>query len=183
MHLTHSERNIISAYSKKAIIEVNYLNKNKETPRQYKEGLFTAISVGFFILLVGTLLVINPNLFDQILDFFKDFDTVKVPNTNLTFIAPEFPRSHLPVYQAAGQFSIALVLFQIVILALRFVIPSSWGKRSETVGNLVFWAGAAFLIQSFLIENTQWFVFWSTIIILVGVSLIARAAVTAVSRI
>jgi len=159
------------------------LNENKETPRKYQEGLFTAISAGFFILLVGTLLVINPNLFDKILDFFKDFDTVNVPNTDVTFIAPEFPRLHLTVYQAAGQFSLALAAFQIVILALRFVIPSSWGKRSETVGTLVFWAGAAFLIQSFLIENTQWFVFWSTIIILVGVSMIARAAVMAVSRI
>jgi len=155
------------------------LNENKETPRKYQEGLFTAISAGFFILLVGTLLVINPDLFGKIVDFFKDFDTVNVPNTDVTFIAPEFPRLHLTVYQAAGQFSLALAAFQIVILALRFVIPSSWGKRSETVRTLVYWAGATFLIQSFLIENTQWFVFWSTIIILVGVSLIARAAVMA----
>jgi len=123
------------------------------------------------------------NLFDKILDFFKGFDLVDVPNTDVTFIAPEFPRLHLTVYQAAGQFSIALGLFQIVILALRFVIPSSWGKRSETVGNLVFWAGAGFLIQLFLIETTQWFVFWSTIVILFGVSMIARAIVMAVSRI
>ena len=158
------------------------MNENKETPRKYQEGLFTAISAGFFILLVGTMLVINPDLFGKIVDFFKDFDTVNVPNTDVTFIAPEFPRLHLTVYQAAGQFSLALAAFQIVILALRFVIPSSWGKRSETVGTLVYWAGATFLIQSFLIENTQWFVFWSTIIILVGVSLIARAAVMAVSR-
>ena len=159
------------------------MNESKGTPRQYQEGLFTAISVGFFILLVGTLFVINPNLFDKILDFFKGFDLVDVPNTDVTFIAPEFPRLHLTVYQAAGQFSIALGLFQIVILALRFVIPSSWGKRSETVGNLVFWAGAGFLIQLFLIETTQWFVFWSTIVILFGVSMIARAIVMAVSRI
>jgi hypothetical protein len=162
---------------------VNYLNESKETPRQYREGLFTAISVGFFLLLVGTLFVINPNLFDKILDFFKDFGTVDVPNTDVTFIAPEFPRLHLTVYQAARQFSIALGVFQIVILALRFAIPSSWGKRSEIVGNLVFWGGASFLIQLFLIETTQWFVFWSTIVIIVGVSLIARAAAMAVSRI
>jgi len=159
------------------------LNKNNETPRQYQEGLFTAISIGFFILLVGTLFVITPNLFDKILDFFKGFDTVGVPNTDITFFAPEFPRLHLTIYQAARQFSIALGIFQIVILALRFVIPSSWGKRSETVGSLVFWVGAGFLIQLFLIDTTQWFLFWSTIIILVGVSMIARAIVMAVSRI
>lgn len=164
--------------------EVNYLSKSRETPRQHQEGLFTAISVGFFLLLVGTLFVINPNLFGSIIDFFKDFKLVDVPNmNNIMFPAPESPQLHQTVYQAARQFSIAIGAFQIVILALRFVIPLSWGKRSETVGNLVYWIGASFLIQSFLIENTQWFTFWSTIIILIGVSIIVRAVVMAAARI
>lgn len=159
------------------------MNENKETPHKYQEGLFTAISVGFFLLLVGTIFVATPNLFDRILDFFKSFGLVDVPHTNIVFIAPEVPRLHLTVYQAAGQFSIALAVFQIVILTLRFLIPSSWNKKSETVGNLVYWTGTVFLIQSFLIENTQWFIFWSALIMIIGVSLIARAAVMAVSRI
>jgi hypothetical protein len=163
--------------------EMNELSKSKETPRQYQEGLFTAISIGFFLLLVGTLFVINPNLFGNIIDFFKDFELVGVPHTNIILPAPESPQLHLTVYQAARQFSIALGVFQVVILALRFIIPSSWGKRSETVGNFVYWGGASFLIQSFLIETTQWFTFWSTIIILVGVSIIARTVVMAATRI
>ena len=183
MHPVQSWRNIISNYCKKAIAEVNYLNESKKKPTIYGEWLFTAIAIGFFLLLVGTLFVITPNLFDNILDFFKDFKLVDVPNTDIVFPAPEFPRIHLTVYQAVGQFSIAVSLFQIFILALRFLIPSSWSKRSETVGNLVYWGGAAFLIQLFLIENTQWFTFWSTILIVVGVSMIARAVVMAVSRI
>jgi len=159
------------------------LNANKETPRKSQEGLFTAISAGFFLLLVGTLFVITPNLFESIIDFFKDFKLVDVPNTSIIFPGPEFPRSHLTVYQAAGQASVALCVFQIIILALRFIIPSAWGKRAETIGNFVHWAGAAFLIQYFLVDSTQWFIFWSTIVILAGVSLIARAAVMAISRI
>ena len=159
------------------------MNANKETPRKSQEGLFTAISAGFFLLLVGTLFVITPNLFESIIDFFKDFKLVDVPNTSIIFPGPEFPRSHLTVYQAAGQASVALCVFQIIILALRFIIPSAWGKRAETIGNFVHWAGAAFLIQYFLVDSTQWFIFWSTIVILAGVSLIARAAVMAISRI
>jgi hypothetical protein len=159
------------------------LSKSKKNPHQYKEGLFTAISIGFFLLLVGTLFIIHPNLFGSILDFFQDFELVDVPHTNIIFPAPENPQIHLTVYQATGQFSIILGIFQIVILALRFFIPSSWGKRSETVGNFVYWIGASFLVQSFLIENTQWFVFWSTIIILFGVSIITRAVVMAIARI
>lgn len=159
------------------------MNENNEIPRKYQEGIFTSISAGFFLLLVGAIFVITPNLFDRILDFFKSFGLVDVPYTDIVFFAPEIPRLHLTVYQAVGQISIALAVFQIFILALRFVIPSSWEKRSETIGNFVYWTGAAFLIQLFLIENTQWFVFWSTLIIIVGVSLIARATIMAVSRI
>ena len=162
---------------------MNYLNQSKEKSSQYKERLFTAIAIGFSLLLVGTLFVLTPNLFSETLDFFQSFGLVDVPNTDIVFPAPEFPRIHLTVYQAIGQFSIAWGLFQIVILILRFVNPSSWSKRAETVGNLVYWGGAAFLIQLFLIESTQWFVFWSTLIIIVGFSLIARAAVMAVSNI
>jgi hypothetical protein len=159
------------------------LSKRKEPGRQYQEGIFTAISIGFFLLLLGILFIINPNLFGGIMDFFKDFSLVDVPNTDIMFPAPEFPQLHLTVYQAARQFSIALAVFQVVILALRFFIPSSWEKRSETVGNFVYWGGTSFLIQFFLIETTQWFIFWSIIIILIGVSVIARAVVMAVTRI
>ena len=159
------------------------MNINKETPRKSQEGLFTAISAGFFLLLMGILFVITPNLFESIIDFFEDFKLIDVPNTNIIFPGPEFPRSHLTVYQAAGQVCVALCVFQILILALRFIIPSLWGKRAETVGNFVYWAGAAFLIQYFLVDSTQWFIFWSMIVILAGVSLIARAAVMAISRI
>ncbi len=159
------------------------MNTNKEKPRKSQEGLFTAISAGFFLLLMGILFVITPNLLESIIDFFKDFKLIDVPNTTIIFPGPEFPRSHLTVYQAAGQASVALCIFQILMLALRFIIPSVWGKRAETVGNFVYWAGAAFLIQYFLVDSTQWFIFWSTIVILAGVSLIVRAAVMAISRI
>jgi hypothetical protein len=159
------------------------LNTNKEKPRKSQEGLFTAISAGFFLLLIGILFVITPNLFESIIDFFEDFKLIDVPNTTIIFPGPEFPRSHLTVYQAAGQACVALCIFQILMLALRFIIPSVWGKRAETVGNFVYWAGAAFLIQYFLVDSTQWFIFWSMIVILAGVSLIVRAAVLAISRI
>jgi len=162
---------------------VNYLNQSQEKSSQYEERLFTAITIGFSLLIVGILFVLTPTLYSETLDFVQSFGLVDVSNTDIVFPAPEFPRIHLTVYQAIGQFSIAWGLFQIVILALRFVIPSSWSKRAETVGNLVYWGGTAFLIQLFLIESTQWFVFWSTLIIIVGFSLIARAIVMAVSRI
>ncbi len=175
-------RNIISAYCKKPIIEVNYLNENKKSAPIFGENVITAISIGFFLVLVGILFVITPNLFGKIIDLFRDFKLVDVPNSDLTLPGPVSPGDYTVVYAAVAQFSFAIGLFQIVVLALRFLISSPWGKRAETVGNLVFWLGAGFLIQSFLLETTQWFVFWSTIIMMLGVSLIARAGVMAASR-
>jgi hypothetical protein len=164
------------------------LTENNGIPPKYQEGLFTAISVGFGLFLVGTLFIITPNLFGKIVDFFKDFKLVDVPHTNMIFPAPEDPSIHSVVYLATAQFSIALTIFQVVILAIRFIIPSSLAKKSESVSSLVYWAGASLLIQSFLVDTARvflmdWFEFWSLIIVLAGVSLLARAAFMAVSRI
>jgi hypothetical protein len=160
---------------------VNCLNKSK--PRNYHEGFFSAISVGFFLLLAGTIFIITPNLFGELISFFQDFSIVSVPNTEISFIGLARPHAHMTVYEAAWQFSIALAAFQFIILALRFVISSSWGKRSEALGNLVSTIGSIYLIQLFLIETTNWFAFWSAILIVIGISLIVRAVMMAISRI
>jgi len=158
------------------------LNENKKPVQIGGEGIFTAISVGFFFVLVGFLLVTTPNLFGNIMDFLKSFELADVPNSGIVFPAPASPSSHTVLYQALEQFSLALVVFQIVMLLLRFFAQSPWGKRAETVGNLVFWLGAGILIENFLLQTTQWFVFWSLLIIIIGVSMIARAIVLAAKQ-
>lgn len=158
------------------------LNQNKESTLKFTEGLFTAFSVGFALLLIGALFITTPNLYDSTIDFLQDLGLIDVPNTDIIFLGPEHQGMHMTVYQAVGQLSIAVAVFEVIMLALRFVFPSSWQKRSETAGNLVYWAGAAFLAQAFLIDTQQWFVYWSAIIIVIGVSLLARAAVNAISK-
>lgn len=146
------------------------------------EAIFTAISVGFFLVLIGVLLATTPNLFDNFLDFVTSFDLVDVPNSDIILPGPVSPNSHIVLYETVQLLSFALVAFQIVMLLLRFLAKSSWGKKAEIVGNLIFWLGAGFLIQNFLIETTQWFVFWSLLLIIIGISMIARAMVIAGSR-
>ena len=164
------------------MVEVNCLN-NINTPRKPQEGLFTAVSIGFFLLLIGAIFVITPNLFGEMLDFFGDFSVVEIPNTDITFLGLENPDMHLSIYEAAWQFSVASAVFYVVMLVLRFVFPSSRGKKTETLGNIVYWAGAAYLTQLLLIESTHWFPFWSAIMIVAGISFVVRAVFTAVSRI
>jgi len=162
------------------------LNESSKYSLKYREGLFSAISAGFFFVLVGAIFVTTPNLFDKILKFF-DFDITSVPNTeNLLLPAPKSPSAHLDVYSAVTKFSLVWGFYQIVILALRFVARSPLSKKAETASNLVFWLGASYLISTLLIETTararEWFAFWATIIVLIGVSLIVRATILAVAR-
>jgi len=149
---------------------------------RHRESVIGAISAGAFFILIGFIFVTTPGLFDRILDFFRDFNFVLVPNTGIYFFAPVNPGAHLVVYAAVRQFSLAWCLFQIVILALRIAYRSPLNKKAETVSNLVFWLGVAFLIDMFLNEKArllEWFVFWSTIIMLLGLTLIVRAIIIA----
>jgi len=159
---------------------------------KHREGLISAISAGLFFVLAGTIFLTTPNLFEKILDFFKDnWHLTPVPNLrNVSLPAPSHPLTHRTVYGAVEQFSLIWGFFQIVILALRFVARSPWNKKAETASNIVFSFGASFLTRTFLIETirlplltevARWFVFWSGIIMLFGVSLIVRAIVLAVA--
>jgi len=149
---------------------------------RYREGIFSAVSAGFVFLLAGMMFVAVPNLFEKILAFFQDFDVVNVPNTNIFIPAPTHPSRHLVFYSAVIQFSLILGLFEIAILVLRFFVRSPLSKKAETASNVVFWLGASYLINTFLNEMataTTWFVFWSTILMLIGFSLIVRAIILA----
>lgn len=154
-------------------------------PRRYREGIFGAISAGFVFLLIGAIVILTPNLIEEVLDFFRDFQWVTIPNTGIAVPAPRFPRTHLVVYGALEQFSFAVGVFQLVILALRFFAGSPWDKRAETASNFVFWIGAGYLTRTILIEATRWsavtgwFVFWSGIVMVLGLSLIVRAIILA----
>lgn len=150
----------------------------------YREGIFSAVSAGFFFVLIGVLFVITPNLLGKIIDFFRDFGVVQIPNLGVWFIAPEHPSLHSTVYLAVQQFSFIWAFFQIAILVLRFAAGSLFGKKAETVSNLVFWFGAGVLINMFLIETARlnvnrWFQFWAAIIMLLGLSLIVRGIILA----
>ena len=171
-------------------------NKLTESPRvfrpRFREGLISAISVGFFFLLIGAIFVVTPNLFDKIMDFLRDFEFRLLPHTdNIYLPAPLNPYLHVGVYTAVWQFSIVWGIFQIVILAFRYVVGSPFRKKAETAGNLVFWLGTSYLIGTFRNATSRapflntttplegWFAFWAMIIILIGISLIARAIILA----
>jgi hypothetical protein len=165
------------------------MNVNARTRRHSMgENLISGISVGTIFILIGIVFVLaQPNsLWDSIVDFFSHFTLRSVPTLGFSLPAPANTAAHAVFYTAAFQFSIGLGILQIILLMLRLGMRSPIGKTAEVVGNLVFWFGAAYIITTYLGDFpniTQWFMFWAGILIMIGLSLIARALVLLTKRI
>jgi hypothetical protein len=152
-----------------------------EHPQKFGESIISAISVGAVLILIGTIYVatLPTSLWEKIEDFFSSFHIVEVGN-GLSLPAPVMPSAHAVVYNAAFQFCIGLAILQVVLLALRLLWRSPTDKTAETAGNLVYWFGASYLVPTFLnsaTTQTTWFAFWAAILIVLGISMIARAIV------
>jgi len=133
-------------------------------------------------MLIGLLFVINTNLVDEITNFFKDIVTVNVSTWNVMLPKPADVGAHMVVYRAAEQFSLVWGVFLAAMLVIRFATESRIRKKAENIGDIVFWFGAAYMVQTWLIDKTKWFEFWAWIIMVLGISLITRAIVLAVAR-
>lgn len=157
-----------------------HLNKKRDHP------LITAVAFGGFFILIGLVLALNPNIFQEISAFFNNFTMAKYPFSggSISLLAPADPAAHSTLYAALIQFDIGIGILQVILLALRVLFHSNVGRLAETVGNIVFWFGAAFLVNTFLLGGTLqgWFQYWSALIVLVGVSLVARAMVHLVKQ-
>ena len=142
--------------------------------------MITALAVGAVFIMIGIVFAITPDLTGRIGDFFSDMTTVAYPpgsaTSNVFLPAPGFPATHETLYAAVAQFALGIGILQIVILALRLILHSPVQKTAETVGNLIFWFGAAFLILTLLVQGTTvtWFQYWAAIIMLIGTTAVVR---------
>jgi hypothetical protein len=158
-------------------------------PRRHREGLVSAVSVGFFFILAGTILLSTPNVIDRITEFFRGFTTIQVPGMGSVHLpAPSDLSLHTAIYSAIAEFCLVWGVFLIVMLVLRFAVHSPLSKKSDNAGDIAFWLGAYYLVSTMLNETMRarayetWFGFWTGIIVLGGISLIIRAIVLATAR-
>jgi hypothetical protein len=163
-----------------------YLNDDNTLVRsKHFEYVIGIVSFGSFIILIGVISVLTPSLFGKIEDFFRDFHLTKLPHTQNVFLpAPADPGAHLALYNAVGLFCLLWGSFQILVLVFRLLLNLSTVSKARTVSDIIFWLGSYYLISVFLngtLTLTSWFAFWATIIILLGISLLARAILLAFS--
>ena len=156
--------------------------------RSPQEGLITALAVGGVFIIIGLVVALTPNMVEKINGFFGDLTTVSFPfggnNSTISLVAPANPAQQIGFFTAIMNFILGVGILQIVILALRLGVHSPIGRIAETVGNLIFWLGAAAAANVFLLAGTQsgWFSFWALLIVLVGASLVARGMIVFAGR-
>jgi len=134
------------------------------------------LSFGFFLVLLGTIWMVTPNLTEKVGSFIADFHLKNVTE-NIVFPAPKHEHSHLVVYTAAMQFCFIFGAFHIIVLALRFVLHESLDRIGGTVSGMVFWLGAGFFLNMIINETIGWFSFLAGLIISIGISIIASSIV------
>ena len=152
-----------------------------------REGLFTAIYLGAIFILIALIYFIHlpSSLWESIVNFFSSLTLAQVPGTGVFLPAPANLAAHTELYIAAFQFSLGIGILEIIILTLRVVLHSPVSRKAETVENIVFSLGASYLIITYLVNMkipSEWFVFWAGIILIFGLSLVARAFVLLAKR-
>ena len=155
--------------------------------RSLYEGLITALAIGGFFIILGSVFALTPGIYQETRNFFSDITTVTYhlgTASTVNLLAPAHPSEHLAFYTAVVNFLLGVGILQIVILALRLATHSRIRRIADSIGDLIFWLGAALVANSFLLAGTLtgWFQFWSALIVLIGLSLIARFFVYLVGR-
>ncbi len=105
-----------------------------------------------------------------------DFQLVEIMEPNIFLPAPA--SSHPVLYGAIEEFSYLFGIFQVGMLILRFAYGSSPSQKAGTASNVVFWLGAGYLLGILKDQAIGWFAFLAGLIILIGLSIIIRSAIT-----
>jgi hypothetical protein len=143
---------------------------------------FGLVEFGFFLILIGTIVLVIPNFFSRAENFFKDFD-LKAKEIYPNVFLPAPKSNHPGVYTTVMYFCFAYGFFEIIILILRFTQKSSIDKKTGTLGGIVFWLGAGVLANTLVTGGSGfWFLFLGGLIVLIGLSIIVRAFANMFSR-
>jgi hypothetical protein len=154
-------------------------------PYRASENVISGVAGGFVLILLAVIYISTPGLWDSIVSFFSNITFATVPGTGIALPAPIAPAAHAVLYGAVFEFVLGVGIMEVIVLMLRFAMHSPVTRIAETVGNIVFWLGTAYLVTTYLNDAAtinKWFVFWAGILVFLGLSLLARGFVLLAKR-
>jgi hypothetical protein len=116
----------------------------------------------------------NPNLNDEVANFFKDFRMVEV-SSNVLLPAPA--NNHPVLYRAAANFMLMLGAFQMVILGLRVFSGDSFQRKIDTISGMVFLLALSVFLNMLANGIISWLGFLGGFLVCIGLSIVASAGI------
>jgi len=147
---------------------------SRQSWNEYRRDDTGWISFGAFLIIIAVIYLRTPGLLSEAKAFVSDFRLVELFQNFWWFV----PSSNHPVlYIAAEQFCYTFGLVRILVLGLEFARGSSTHGKAETFSSIVFWLGAGYILSLLSQGVLTWLSFIAGLIILAGVSIVARALV------
>jgi len=132
--------------------------------------------LGYFLVLIGALIILRPDLPSLIRDFIGDFQMQQVWGGNVYL---PIPRSNHPaLYGIAFDFCLYMLAFQVLGLLFRFVLNEPIDKKASSVSGVVFWGGFAWIISQLSAGFIGWLAFLGWFVVVAGTSIVVQSALT-----
>lgn len=148
--------------------------------RRKDEQLLGWLSFGAFLIIVGTLFLINPDLASQIEKFITNFELKQVSG-NFYFPTPKSPH-HPTLYNSLAMFCFAYGTYQILLLILKFALRAEPTKKTETFTSIIFWLTTGFALSMLKDRTIEWLIFIAVLIILAAIILIIRSVASIIFK-
>lgn len=137
------------------------------------EQLLGWLSFGAFLVIVGAIFLITPNLADEIEAFFRDLELEQVSG-DFYFPTPQNP--HQTLYESVAFFCFAFCIYQFLLLILKFALKAEPTKKSETFTSIIFWPATGYGMLMLKDGTIEWLTFIATLVILAAIAIIIRSA-------
>ena len=149
-----------------------------ENVKKRSEGTnwLSLLSLGLFLMLLGTIWTATPNLTEDV-GTFVDPKNWHLKNMTENIAFPEPKINHPILYTAAMQFCFIFGALQIAILVLRFVFHESVNRKAETVSGIAFWFSISLFLSMLTSVSIPFFGFISGVIISAGLALLTSSFV------
>jgi hypothetical protein len=132
---------------------------------------------GFFLLLVGAILIAHFSDLNTEAEAFVNPDNWRLSNVTGNIAIPEPTRSYPSIAIAVMQFCFIFGAFEVIILLLRLVFHDSIGRIADAISGAAFWFSAGYFASLAANESIGFFAFLAGVVVSGGLAIVAASIV------